>query len=670
MRHSSFQDFLTRERISHGTFLPERESLLYAESVREDARSDRQDRIVLRHIPTGEERILCEGTNPVLSPDHTRFAFLRADAHGPRLCMASLEGEIREMTHLSAPMIDPQWSPDGKWLVFSSPAADEDAAGLAPACMPGMGEAWDHELDPVAIGDFGYKFDGAGFRRPSVLQLFVVSADGHQEARRITSGNSHFMHACFAPDCAHVLCESNLYCDRENAIAMDVLSIDLCTGEISRLTENKMVVSYPNPVRPVCTPDGKWLIIGILDMPEKVTDNTTYPACTLYRLSLENKTLVPISRRTADCFDTVQFAYNAGTGAGLEKTIVSEDGKSVLFCAGYKGVGTVYRVSLEGTCNAPVRLTKENFSYNGLAPAGDGWVLASRAATNIPEQYVLLHEESGEIRPLLQSCPEYLREVALSEACDFSTPTLDGESVVHGWCLPPQGREEGRKYPCIVYVHGGPHPFYTNSFDLEMQAFAGEGFGVLFCNPRGSSGYGDRHRRLCRAYDGSAYTDILLFVREAARHFPWIDENRLGLTGGSYGGYMTNYAATRCQLFRAYISQRSTVNRLISYASSDMQGSSKEYPSFGEFMDHEIESSEIIGMERVSAPFLILHGMDDLRCPVEGAHQLFVALRDSHGPDFPVRMILYPHTGHSQPTEPRQQQHYYRTMLQWFRTYL
>jgi len=230
--------------------------------------------------------------------------------------------------------------------------------------------------------------------------------------------------------------------------------------------------------------------------------------------------------------------------------------------------------------------------------------------------------------------------------------------------------QQGRQYPCIVYVHGGPHPFYSNSFDMEMQAFAGEGFGIIFCNPRGSSGYGDRHRQVFHAYDGSAYTDILLFVREAAKQFSWIDEKRLGLTGRSYGGYVTNYAATRSTLFKAYITQRPTVNRLISYASSDMRRSSRDYPSYGEFMDHELEHSEIMRMEKVSAPFLILHGMDDLRCPVEGARQLFVALRDSHAPDFPVRMILYPHTAHQQPQEPRQLQHYYSAMLEWFRTYL
>ena len=670
MRHSSFQDFMTREKISCGTYLPASESLLFADSVFDPSQNQRISRVVLRHIPTCTDRLILEGTGPMPSPDRSCFAFLRPAPGGPQLCISTMEGEVRELTHFSAPVLDPRWSPDGNWLVFTSPAADDGAAGPAPAYMPSMGNDWNHALDPVATEDFGYKFDGLGFKRPRVMHLFVVPADGSGEARRISSGSCHFLHACFAPDNAHVICESNLYCNKENSIAMDVLSIDIHTGEIVRLTQDLLVVSYPNPVRPVCTPDGRSLIVGVLDMPETAAREVAYPPCTLCRLSLESHELTPISRQTEDCFDTVQLAYNAETGAGLEKVVVSSDKKSVLFCAGYLGVGTVYRVSLEGARNRPVRLTDAEFCYNGLAPAGDGWVLAARSATDTPEQYVLLHESTGEVRLLYQSNADDLAETALSRASAFSTPVLDGEGTVHGWCLPPQEMQQGRQYPCIVYVHGGPHPFYSNSFDMEMQAFAGEGFGILFCNPRGSSGYGDRHRQVFHAYDGSAYTDILLFVREAAKQFSWIDEKRLGLTGRSYGGYVTNYAATRSTLFKAYITQRPTVNRLISYASSDMRRSSRDYPSYGEFMDHELEHSEIMRMQKVSAPFLILHGMDDLRCPVEGARQLFVALRDSHAPDFPVRMILYPHTAHQQPQEPRQLQHYYSAMLEWFRTYL
>jgi dipeptidyl aminopeptidase/acylaminoacyl peptidase len=170
--------------------------------------------------------------------------------------------------------------------------------------------------------------------------------------------------------------------------------------------------------------------------------------------------------------------------------------------------------------------------------------------------------------------------------------------------------------------------------------------------------------------DGSAYTDIMQFVNEACRKYDWIDEDRLGFTGGSYGGYMTNYTATRAKKFKAYITQRSIVNELIGYASSDMQGDSSAYPNFEEFMVHEVEKSVVCGMEKVNAPFLIMHGMEDLRCPVEGAHQLFVALKDTHPEDFPIKMVLYPHCNHDQPSQPKQRQHYYKTMLDWFKKYL
>ncbi len=671
-RHSEFADFLTRQRISSPCMVFDRSLLLYADSSC-DAQGQRQNRLLLKNLSNGEISVLSDmpgASSPVLSPDGTQVAFTAFQAGGPQLLITDFNRNVRQITRMSRPVIDPRWSPDGKWLVFASPAADTDREEDLIAPPPQDEEkAWDPDLDPVSIEDFGYKFDGLGFARPSVLQLWIVPADGSRPPRRISKGTSHFLHANFAADSRHVICESNLYCDRSNGIAMDVLEIDIETLEIRRLTEDKMVVSYPNPVRPLIAGNGE-IVIGILPMPREMTDSTTYPACTLYRLALEDLSLTPISRQTPDCFDTVQFAYNAGTGAGLEKVALSSDGTSVLFLAGYRGVGTVYKVSLAGTENAPVRLTDGEWCYNGLGNTKDGWILAARAKTDTPEQIVLVNENTGETKLLLQTCEDYMRDVALSCASDFTVPTLDGESEVHGFVLPPQEIRDGRTYPCIVYVHGGPHPFYTNSFDLEMQCFAGAGFGVIFCNPRGSSGYGDKHRNLKRAYDGSAYMDILQFVNEALRRFPWIDKNRLGLTGGSYGGYMTNYAATRCSLFKAYITQRSTVNRLISYASSDMQGVSKDYPTYGEFMDHCIEESEIAGMEQVNAPFLILHGMNDLRCPVEGAHQLFVALKDSHAPDFPVKMILYPHTGHEQPTEPRLQQHYYKAMLDWFQAWL
>ena len=664
-RSVTFRDFDTRRMVSYAEYLPETDQLLYADSVWDEQAGRRAGRIVLRQIETGEETILSDAPgcgSPLLSPDHAKLLFLAAAQGGRQLFVKTGNGAPVQITSMRRGVMDPQWSPDGQWIVFTSFAADGESEQSLTSPAP---EKADDPLAPVVITDFGYKFDGLGFARPEVMQLWVVPADGSLPPKRITSGSSNFMHAVFAPDSRHVICESNLYCDKSIGIATDVLSVDVETCEITRVTKDEMVVSYPNPVRPIFTQDGEHLVIGILDYDGAKSPDSTYPSCSLRRVSLKDSSIEKLSEKTSECYDNVQFAYNANCGSGLEKVRLTSDGKAVLFHAGYRGQGRIYRLELTGD-RRPVPLTHGKYVYNGMGVPQNGHVLVARCETGRPETLCLMNEATGEIRELFCPAEKLLDEAEVNFAEDFFFPTLDGKSEVHGFCLPPAHREAGKQYPCIVYVHGGPHPFYTYGFDLEMQAFAGAGFGVLYCNPRGSSGYGDEHRQLHYAFDGSAYTDILQFVDEAIRRFDWIDPDCLGLTGGSYGGYMTNYAATRCSRFKAYVTQRSIANELISYASSDMQGNSSGFADFGSFMDHEIDRSVICGMEKVNAPFLILHGADDLRCPVEGAHQLFVALKDSHPEDFPIKMVIYPRVSHNQPNEPRQRAHYYQTMLDWF----
>ena len=237
--------------------------------------------------------------------------------------------------------------------------------------------------------------------------------------------------------------------------------------------------------------------------------------------------------------------------------------------------------------------------------------------------------------------------------------------------LVPEVKPESvqKKYPAILYIHGGPHPFYTYGLTMEFQMLAAKGFAVLYCNPRGSSGYGWTHENYQRSIDGSAYYDLLQFVDEACRRFDMIDEQRIGVTGGSYGGYMTNYMATHAKRFKAYVTQRSISNELIMYANSDMQGKSTDYKSYEDFMVAKLKESAVSYAERVDKPILILHGMDDYRTPIEGAHQFYVAIKDLH-PDLPVKMVAYPHTGHEQPTDPRLLKHYYHEMILWFEKYL
>ncbi len=678
-RASEFKDFDLEETISFGEYLPDTNEIIYARSFYEEADSVRKNQVVVQSLKDKSQEIITAGGmgegNPKVSSDNKKILFLSAlPETGRQLYVYDRETkEVTRMTNMRFGLFDPLWSPDGKWILFTSMAAD------------GMEEEWlqtmvnkeeqakytrERAKKPVEITDFGYKFDGLGFAQPEVMHLWVVPTDGSCKAKRITAGPANFMHAVWAPDSAHVMCESNLYCKKEISIAMDVLTIDIATLEVVRVTKDKLVVSYPNPVRPLFTPDGKYIIVGILDYKAGYGAATGYPACILHRVSLDGTEITPIFEKTDECFDSVQFPYNAHCGMGLEKVRISSDGTSVLFAAGSRGECRIWKVAIYGDEHRPVAVTKGKVAYNGLGVPRLGKVLAARTEPNRPEAYYLIDERTGEEVLCLQSGKDMIEYTALSPVEDFFFETLDGESKVHGFCMPPQNAKKGEKYPTIVYVHGGPHPFYCYGFDLEYQCFAGAGFGVIYCNPRGSSGYGDVHRNLERAMDGSAYTDIMQFVSEACKRYDWIDEDRLGFTGGSYGGYMTNYTATRAKKFKAYITQRAVVNDLISFASSDMQGDSTSYPTFGEYMVHAVENSVICGMEKVNAPFLILHGEDDLRCPVEGAHQLFVALKDSHAEDFPVKLVLYPFVSHNQPSHPKQRQHYYKTMLDWFTQYL
>ena len=551
--------------------------------------------------------------------------------------------------------MDPLWSPDGRRILFASPVG------------VGAGGGQRRSDEAVVIEDFGYKSEGAGFFRPdSYIQLWSVDA-ASGETRQITDGPYHHMHHNWSADGKSVICASGRFRSREEDLAMDLLLIeDKTEGQIVRLTSDQWVVSYPNPVRPVMTPDGKSIIAGFLTAPTSIDGN--YPDVYLYRVAADGSGKELIFQPDETCYQCVQFPYNASCGAGFDRLQLTEDGQSALFLSGWKGRTCLYKLDLYGDGRA-VPLLQEKKAVGGIGKVRGGKLLAAMSEPDVPEYYCVFDLSTGETTKAAQSGADLLSQVAFSRPEDFSVETEDGDSQVHGWVLPPQNMEPGKKYPAILYIHGGPHPFYTYGFTHEYQCFAGAGYGVIYCNPRGSSGYGQNHQSKEKAFDGKAFHDLTQFTEEAVKRYDFIDGGRIGVTGGSYGGYMTNYIASHNKGFKAFISQRSVSSEVINYGSSDMRCSSKAFARFEDFLMDALERSPVSYAERVDRPFLILHGEDDLRTPVEGAHQLFTALKDLH-PDLPVRMVIYPHTGHDQPNNPAQRRHYYNEMLQWFGAYL
>ncbi|MBQ8201981.1 MAG: S9 family peptidase [Clostridia bacterium] len=651
-RLPTFQDCIDLERFTGADYCESRGLLAYA--------SNCSGGVILKRLSDGEKSTVTlggksEGT-PRFSHDGRYLLFLSTlPEKGCQMYRYDLETqEIDPLGSFFGPIIDPMWSPDGTHVLFASTQS---------AAKPEKRRS----DEPVVIEDFGYKFDGAGYIRPDGhTHLFVLDA-GTGEITQLTHGVRDEMHHNWSPDGQHVVYCGNENRPKEQSIGYDLFIVNL-KGEKKQISEHLWMVSYPNPIRPVFTPDGKSVIMGVMN--PFADTSLGYPDIVFYQFPVEGGEPRCLFEKSDECYQCVQFPYNAGCGWGMDKVQVTPDGKWVYFVSGWKGQGNVYKVALEGDDRHAVPVLTGRHVCHGLGRIQNGKMLINKSETDLPEAYYLLDTNVDALLcKAAQSAEELCSSVSLAAAEDFFFDTIDGESSVHGWVLPPANREPGRKYPAILYIHGGPHPFYTYGLTMEFQCLAAAGFAVLYCNPRGSSSYGPLHQNVKRSKDGAAYMDLLQFVDEAHRRCDWIDSDRLGVTGGSYGGYMTNYIATHAHRFKAYVTQRSVVNDLIGYASSDMQGQSRHYKCFEEFMVNALKESTVSYAERIDKPLLILHGIDDYRTPVEGAHQLFVAVKDLH-PDLPVKMVIFPHTSHDQPRHPRLLKLYYQEMLDWFRAYL
>lgn len=662
-RAPQFEDCLRLERFTGGDYCEKNHLICYG--------STRSNGVILKNLTDGtEKKITAGGTgegNPKFSPDGDRVLFLSdVGQKGRQLFVYDCTTEkVCGLTHMRGAVSEPLWSPDGQWILFASTVGEKRAKR-------------EHEDDAIIIEELNYKFEGRGYIRPSGrMQLYVVPSSGG-EAVQISEGNCDYLHHNWAPDSKSVVCVSDRFRRDRISLGYDLLMVENITDKpcLRQLSREINVVSYPNPLRPVFTPDGKQVLAGVLNLDESVSEESGYPEVYLWLFDVETGERTRIFKPDENCYQCVQFPYNGGCGWGMDKLQIDEDGEYAYFVSGWNGQCCLYRLRLKpekGKEEGPwlgEKLLGGKAVYNGIGRIQQGKMLISCSKPDMPEAYYIYstRDEEPSLQKVAQSAEDLLEELCFVCPEDFSVPTLDGESRIHGWVYGPTEREHGT-YPAFLYVHGGPHPFYTYGFTMEHQCFAAAGFGVILCNPRGSSGYGRIHQNYERAVDGSAYYDCLQFVEEAVRRNSWIDGRRLGVTGGSYGGYMTNYMATHSKRFRVYITQRSVASELIMYGSSDMHGESLKYEKFENFMMDILKKSPVSYAERIDKPFLILQGEEDYRTPMEGAHQLFVAVKDLH-PDLPVKLVIFPHTGHDQPSHPRLLMSYYKEMLDWFRKYL
>jgi dipeptidyl aminopeptidase/acylaminoacyl peptidase len=315
----------------------------------------------------------------------------------------------------------------------------------------------------------------------------------------------------------------------------------------------------------------------------------------------------------------------------------------IQFTAEIGGRTAVLKADMNG--GAPKELVGGRRQIRGTAydPAGKVMAFVATSMTRPTELFVANADGTGE-RKLTGFNDAVNADVVWSDAERFTYKSV-GNLEIEGWLMKPYGYEAGKKYPLVIYIHGGPHSAYGEGWFDEFQNLAAQGMWVLFTNPRGSSGYGADFTYSTRGRWGMEdYQDLMKAVDIAAAR-PDVDSTKMGATGGSYGGFMTTWLATKTQRFKAIETDRTITDWTYWYGSSDAQALT-EFEFYGKPWDNQKlydSLSPIRYVQKVKTPMLMVQSEEDFRTPMGNAEMWFMALKKQ---GVPVEMVRYPRSNH------------------------
>lgn len=311
-------------------------------------------------------------------------------------------------------------------------------------------------------------------------------------------------------------------------------------------------------------------------------------------------------------------------------------------------------------------LTKANGSVDTYAIAGDDIYFIGLRGLRLQELYLLKDEEEIQLTKFNENIIES-KKLSIPEKFDIVNDGIE----IEGWVLKPTDYEEGKEYPAILDIHGGPKTVYGDVFYHEMQVWANMGYFVFFCNPRGGDGRGNEFADIRGKYGTVDYDDLMKFTDEVLKAYP-IDRSRVGVTGGSYGGFMTNWIIGHTDRFACAASQRSIANWFSKFGTTDIgyyfnvdQNASSPWENPEKLWWH----SPMKYADKVKTPTLFIHSEEDYRCWLTEGIQMFTSLK-YHG--VPARLCMFRGENHelSRSGKPRHRVKRLEEMTNWFELYL
>ena len=595
-----------------------------------------------------------QDTLPRWSPDARTLAFVsdRAAPGGTtdgkkrkpkNVFVLSLDGgEARQLTSFDDDCGDIAWSPDARRIAFTVKDAKADGA--------------DDEAAPRVYERMRYKTDEGYLSDQRRKHIWVVDAAG-SEPRCLTDGDWDDQHPAWSPDGREIAFVSNRSADRERNTVADIHVASVTDGKLRRVTDE--VGQYGNPS---WSPDGA--TIACYGVEKALGSAARNVHLWLWPSAGSGKGTDLLAKWDRTVGSVVMSDMRAQVQTLAPKW--SADRTRVIFVGSDQGTANVYSVPVSGGDVDAETLGAHQVVSLSLASDGRRFACVFSHATCPGD--VAAGELGKGLRCLTDLNGELMRtrHITTPERVEFKG--ADGW-MVEGWLMKPRGFDAATKWPLVLEVHGGPHSTYGNGFFHEFQVLTGRGYGVLYTNPRGSHAYGEKFSTACVGdWGGKDYDDLMAGVDHALKT-GWVDEKRLYLTGGSYGGFMTNWIIGHTTRFRAAATQRSISNNISAFGTSDIGW---------HFWEHEmgeanpwrnaaklIERSPLTYVPKVKTPLLILHAERDLRCPIEQAEQFFIALR-WHGVE--TTFVRFPEDNHdlTRGGKPRNRVEHAKRIADWF----
>jgi dipeptidyl aminopeptidase/acylaminoacyl peptidase len=642
-RAFSIDDLSAIHSVSGAKLSPDGGKIVFV--ITETEETERKDHVVVMDLVSKQQDRIAEGSAPLWSPDGTVIAFMGEQKGQQGIIIYKIEDRstvFLTSVHASEYFVDHYananfcWSPEGKHIAYIHTEAGEN----------------DFDKQVNVFTSLLYKTKGGRGREQysgkKRNQIWLVSLrDG--EKRCITKGEFTAHSISWSPDGKKICFISNITGSEDRNQWSDVFAVNVNTGAMAKVSSEK-----GSAFQPAWSPDGQFIaFLGITS--ELSTNDSPAEDTQLF--------IVPSAGGPAECL-------TRPLDRRVEQLSWDPASPYIYFTAGDAGNIYLYRVSLiSAKIEKVVGRQGKVYEYS-LSADGKKIVYVHTDPISLPDIF-LLDTTTGSVDMLSNAREELLNDCALQPSEAFFFKSSDGLDI-QGWIIKPYAFDADSKYPLILVIHGGPHNMFGFEFEERMQVLSAHGFGIVYINPRGSSGYGQTFSNGCvRAWGEGDYEDLMHGVDHVLEHYSWTDASRLGVTGQSYGGYMTNRIITRTNRFKAAVADGS-ISNLVSFAGTSLYHSLMESEFQGAVYDnYELlwKCSPLKDVAKVITPVLFLHGETDNEVPFSQAEEMFVAVKKNN---VDTMLVQYKGEGHGWRPDLAlcNKKDLLKRMMEWFKRYL